>query len=262
MAGKAIDLTNQVFGRLTVISFDETRSIKGRTYWKCLCSCGSNNKVSIRADILKDGKTQSCGCLRTGRINKKIRVGLDEIGNKYGFLTIIEILPVVHGKRIQYLCKCDCENPKPKKVNRDKLIGNHTRSCGCLNIRTCKKMGGNNKISSGEACFNSLYINYKTSAKQRNLSFNLEKNDFRKLTKSNCYYCGVEPKQIKKAKNTNGDYLYNGIDRINNNVGYIIENCVSCCGRCNEAKMTQTQENFINWIEKAYNNLFSKKGDD
>ena len=52
------DLTNQVFGRLTVIERDYS---KNNTSWKCICECG--NKTSTRASALKKGKTKSCGCL-------------------------------------------------------------------------------------------------------------------------------------------------------------------------------------------------------
>lgn len=56
---KFIDLTNQKFNRLTVIS--QAKSIKGRIAWLCQCDCG-NIKV-IRAENLRDKTTKSCGCL-------------------------------------------------------------------------------------------------------------------------------------------------------------------------------------------------------
>ncbi len=54
-----LDLTGQVFGRLTVLN--RTR-IAGQTRWDCQCSCGA--VTSKRADHLRDGGTRSCGCLR------------------------------------------------------------------------------------------------------------------------------------------------------------------------------------------------------
>lgn len=54
------DLTGQKFGRLTAVLVDRTTS---RIRWICLCSCG--NEVSVSASKLRDGNTQSCGCLRT-----------------------------------------------------------------------------------------------------------------------------------------------------------------------------------------------------
>lgn len=53
-----MDLTGQRFGRLTVIGRDD--KVTRKTYWICQCDCGTIK--SVRADILKAGKTISCGC--------------------------------------------------------------------------------------------------------------------------------------------------------------------------------------------------------
>jgi len=55
-----IDLTGQVFGRLTV------RKCVGRTkcgsaLWLCRCECGTD--TIVRAGNVKSGTSQSCGCL-------------------------------------------------------------------------------------------------------------------------------------------------------------------------------------------------------
>jgi len=40
---------------------------------------------------------------------------------------------------------------------------------------------------------------------------------------------------------------YQGIDRINNNVGYESGNCVPCCNICNRAKLNRDKNAFIQW---------------
>lgn len=55
------NLIGQRFGRLTVVRLDDSRSIN-RTYWICKCDCG--NIKSIIGASLKNGSTQSCGCLQ------------------------------------------------------------------------------------------------------------------------------------------------------------------------------------------------------
>lgn len=60
--GAVIDLTGQVFGRLTVLHRAQGVKKKGRAAWECRCECG-NTKVVIGKD-LRNGKTKSCGCLR------------------------------------------------------------------------------------------------------------------------------------------------------------------------------------------------------
>lgn len=55
------DLTGQVFGRWTVIKFDNENHRKDQhRRWICRCSCGTVRSVS--ATRLTRGVTQSCGC--------------------------------------------------------------------------------------------------------------------------------------------------------------------------------------------------------
>lgn len=59
---KIIDLTGQVFGRLTVEGQEEARDNRGRVVWRLACQCG--NKVFYEAGRFKYGNTTSCGCYR------------------------------------------------------------------------------------------------------------------------------------------------------------------------------------------------------
>lgn len=61
------DLIGRHFGRLTVISRGpDLISNKGtrRAAWYCLCSCGNPEKLLISGDVLKQGHSKSCGCLK------------------------------------------------------------------------------------------------------------------------------------------------------------------------------------------------------
>lgn len=58
--GKFIDLTDQRFGRLTVIERAENAS-DGRAQWRCQCDCG--NGTIVRGKDLRNMHTTSCGCL-------------------------------------------------------------------------------------------------------------------------------------------------------------------------------------------------------
>lgn len=57
--GNLIDLSGQIFGRLTVL--EQTENKNGRVQWKCRCECG--NIVPVQSGCLRDGHTKSCGCL-------------------------------------------------------------------------------------------------------------------------------------------------------------------------------------------------------
>jgi hypothetical protein len=59
---KKRDLTNQTFGRLTVIK-DIGRDLKERVIWQCVCNCENKTIINVDSRHLLDGGTSSCGCL-------------------------------------------------------------------------------------------------------------------------------------------------------------------------------------------------------
>lgn len=61
MCGKLRDLTDETFGRLTVIRRNGSDK-HGRPMWLCRCECGTVK--SINSQSLTNGYTTSCGCLR------------------------------------------------------------------------------------------------------------------------------------------------------------------------------------------------------
>ena len=63
------DLTNQVFGKLTVIKRDLSQNYS-RVHWICQCECG--NIKSIAANHLTSGAIISCGCYGTSKGEKEI----------------------------------------------------------------------------------------------------------------------------------------------------------------------------------------------
>lgn len=66
---KIQDITNQRFGRLTAKEYAFTDKGKSST-WRCLCDCGKETLVVLTS--LKNGNTQSCGCLRIERTKAKV----------------------------------------------------------------------------------------------------------------------------------------------------------------------------------------------
>lgn len=58
------DIEGQKFGRLTVTRYVEQR--KRRAHWLCRCECG--NELIVSGKHLRNGHTQSCGCLKVDKI--------------------------------------------------------------------------------------------------------------------------------------------------------------------------------------------------
>jgi hypothetical protein len=52
-----------------------------------------------------------------------------------------------------------------------------------------------------------------------------------------------------------GIYTYNGVDRVNNKLGYTVGNCVSSCIVCNVAKNDSSLEDFKKWIIRVFNRI-------
>lgn len=165
------------------------------------------------------------------------------INQKFGRLLVVSKSDKVskYGQRY-WNCICDCG--KTTSVLTDSLI-RQTRSCGCLRLEAVTK-------SYGEASFNKAYNIYKRSAFINNRIFILTKEEFKKLTSNNCAYCNNPPKSISKSR-INGDYVYNGIDRVDNNRGYELDNCVPCCETCNKMKLSMSLNDFIKHIQRINN---------
>lgn len=92
--------------------------------------------------------------------------------------------------------------------------------------------------------FRRLLKVYKRNAGKRSLEWALSEDCFRSMTQCACHWCGVTPSQVVKEQS--GDiFIYNGVDRLDSSLGYIPENCVSCCGRCNAAKSDMSVSEFL-----------------
>lgn len=114
-----------------------------------------------------------------------------------------------------------------------------------------------NKLPKGQAALNRVINAYKCGSKRRCIPFNLNKKQMVLLFRGNCFYCGCKPSKIMNdTKWMNGGFIYNGIDRLNNNIGYNSTNCVSCCYKCNVMKNTLSKKEFLQKIYQIHNFQF------
>lgn len=125
-AAKFIDLTNQRFGKLTVL-YVAKREPKKQTLWRCKCDCGNECDVSI--ENLRSGHTQSCGCLRND-INTT-NFTKDVTGQVFGYLTVVERAYI---DRYGVFWKCKCKCGSECIVRSTSLFNMQTTSCGCRNV--------------------------------------------------------------------------------------------------------------------------------
>lgn len=183
-------------------------------------------------------------------------------GLVFGRLTVLARDPAYcrGGARWIVLCVCGVK----RSIPGGSLRTGNTKSCGCLKRETHNRNKTRRSwLAAGQAVFNGLLAQYIRGAKSRGHSFELTKAEFKSIVESPCHYCGVPPyrKAISdekaRARRHNGNYIYTGVDRVDNSLGYLVKNCVPCCAVCNRAKYTMTYLEFMAYLH----NLVLFRGD-
>lgn len=177
-----------------------------------------------------------------------------EENQKYGKLTILSICPSYKsinkttGKQSsarRFLTKCDCG--KERIVKRRYLLTNSEPCC-------CKCAFGKRPQSlKRQDKYIRIYKMLIASAKKRSKTCLIDFDDFKKIIIKDCYYCNEPPKLLKWEKKF--EIFVNGIDRLNNNIGYELHNCVPCCAICNTMKMCLNVDDFYSHIKKISNRI-------
>ena len=134
--GNKVDLTNQTFGKLTVVemlyNYKKEGTKNPKTYCRCQCECGTEKIVL--ATNLKKGYTRSCGCYeKESRYDRKHYKDLT--GLKFGKLTVMnKTKEKTSNGCVKWLCKCECGNFRI--VPSSDLIRGRVFHCGCENYKT------------------------------------------------------------------------------------------------------------------------------
>lgn len=105
----------------------------------------------------------------------------------------------------------------------------------------------------------SMLGRYRRSARLRKVEWHLSPTEFASLVSQECAYCGAEPRprffsvwihKERRSERHESKERLNGIDRVNNAIGYTRENSVSCCGTCNRLKADMSLDEFMAHIAK------------
>lgn len=231
---------SQRFGKYVTLE-----RLPGRTVqWKCRCDCG--NIRNVFQSNLRKGVSLSCGCYNKPKRSRKPAIS---VGQVFGSLKALEYIGP-SPRRWRCLCTCGTETIRVEFLMRKGI----STSCGCQQFV---------KLPTAEAGFRRVLRTYKEQAKKYSRQWELTDDQFRVLTQQNCYYCGVEPKHVAThgkllATQENGRFVYNGVDRLNNNLGYISSNCVTCCQQCNLSKKDYTLDEFVDWAFRLVEHWKSK----
>jgi len=169
----------------------------------------------------------------------------DIIGQTFGQWTVLHYTRT-DPRGAFWMCKCSCGA-------EHEVWGKALRKG---NSKCCERCAHNFKLPDEEASKRRLYGVYRNQAKKRKRAFELSIEEFSRITKEKCNYCGKEPSQecIRRDRVvTPAPYIYNGIDRVNSKGGYTLANSVPCCVTCNRAKLAMSLDEFLSWVNRVVN---------
>lgn len=167
---------------------------------------------------------------------------IDRTGHTYGFYTVLEFNDDTNKWKVECVCGAI------REYSGAAITKERAKSCGCKK----NYLNSKNNSKGKDAVWLSIFHSYRSSAKTRDYTFNLDYDEFKNLCQSNCHYCGTEPSNERTRKYIHGSVSikFNGVDRVNNDLNYITTNCVPCCKTCNLAKHSLTTEEFYAWIKQ------------
>lgn len=181
---------------------------------------------------------------------------IDLTGNIYGSLIALrDVNKSNHNRTRIWECHCIACGAFTEKPST-KLRSGEVKSCGCQeHIRPVRSQPGHSGA-------NASYVSYRGGARQRKLEFSLSFEEYKQLVVQPCFYCGVKDSKVcygsTGAALSHGEFRCNGLDRVDNELGYHTDNVVPCCTQCNIAKGKSSVTEFKNWINRAHAHLNTK----
>lgn len=88
------------------------------------------------------------------------------------------------------------------------------------------------------------FARYKQRAEKKKLVFDFTEETFKQEIMKDCYLCGKQ----------NSENHCNGLDRVDNKKGYVVENVRACCGNCNYLKNDYSYDVVIEKCRRIYEN--------
>ena len=125
-----LDLTGNIFGRLTVLGDVRKRTKNGKVLWHCLCEFGT--VTFVRGDHLKSGKISSCGCLNEEKKHDRFKdLSNTETDN-------FKIIDRAYSKNQRVYWNCICKNCGNHVELQSNQIDRYS-GCGCKQNRSTKE---------------------------------------------------------------------------------------------------------------------------
>lgn len=166
----------------------------------------------------------------------------DLTGRSFGYWVVTGQAPR-DGNKTMWHCRCaTCgyetirRGQHLKNGKFEKCFGSHFERAG---------LGGSGAKAPGHANATEAFGVYRLRAKKHGTTFTISRDEFVTISQQDCHYCGAPPSQVTNRQHFNGAFVYNGIDRKDSALGYVIGNCLPCCGRCNTMKSDVPYDEFL-----------------
>lgn len=183
---------------------------------------------------------------------------IDHKGQKYNHLTML--YPTRSGGGgvgMFWMAQCDCGAMKEVRGSEARL--GYIKTCGKCEYHSGLLVAASKKAALSKTPKRPLwemYTKYVYHAKVRNYEWKLTPEQFEEIVTKNCTYCQAPPREYKRAKRKGKGAgfraICNGIDRINNQLGYTLDNCTACCPTCNRMKGTMDIIEFARQIKRMH----------
>lgn len=215
------------------------------------------SEIAIKLGRSFKGTKDKAITLKIGREYKYQKRCERLMDQQFNRLKILQIYKNSKSNRMFCKAKCDCGKIIDTELRY--VEEGFSKSCGCLRKERQQK-------TAGYVSYNQAYLNCKRIAKTRKKDFKLTKEEFKSIVVKKCHYCESEGVPFNRYMQKNGKLKQKdisqegvarawinitGIDRVDNNIGYIDFNCVPCCKDCNFAKHSKTLAEFEAWLNRV-----------
>jgi hypothetical protein len=166
-------------------------------------------------------------------------------GEVFGMWRVMGRAPVM-GKRLAANWWCLCACGTFKHVPSSALRNGQSFSCGCT--RDYK----HSVIKPTDPhVYSARWVIYRDTAKRRGFAFDLTLSQFVEIVTKDCHYCGsAGALPVRKERKYGQNLLMNGIDRLENTIGYRAGNVVPCCTICNTMKHVANSDDFLSRVRR------------
>lgn len=260
------DWAGRQFNLLTFIERDQRKTTKGQYLWKLLCKCGEFTYQ--RPNAVARGWVKSCGCLRGNSKEAKPYQfkTVDKTGQRSGRLVFVQPTSEKKNNAVVWELLCDCGQTTFKQG--DAVSSGNITSCGCLPKETASANG--KKTRKQHPMISTAKNTWSATYKNGDIDF----DTFFTLSQLDCHYCGRQPyrttniyvplarkgKPVSDYAIENGNFTYNGLDRIDSSKAHTKDNVVPCCYDCNSMKSDMPYDKFIIIIKLIYHHITSLSG--